>query len=110
MIFADELYADEKLSKSYRTVLRRVRDDKIPMTWYLITRPQSGRFPFNIYPAYLLKERYYRELQETVVGVASSKDNAIALAGVLAVREQEAESYFPDVQTARGADTEENRA
>ena len=94
MIFSDKLYADEKLSKDYRTVLRRVRDEKIPLTWFLIARPQSGRFPFNIYPAYLLREPYYRDLQETVIGVASSKDEAIALAGILAVHEQDADSFL----------------
>ena len=87
MIFADELTVDPKLAKSYQKLLKAIAEEKIPVSWYLIARPGSNAFPYNIYPAYLLKEPYYRDLQETVVGVASSKEEAMKLAGAMAVKD-----------------------
>ena len=85
MNFADEIYVDPSLSKGYQKLMEQIRDEEIPLSCFLIARPASDLFPFIIYPAYVLKEKYYRESEDTVGGIASSKDEAMKLAGELAV-------------------------
>lgn len=79
MLFHKKLYFDEKLSKSKRKVLKKLKQGNLQLGIHVITVSLSKEDMLEIYPAYVLLQRIYRELPLVVVGVASDREAASEL-------------------------------
>ena len=76
MLFHKKLYFDESLSKKKRKVLKNLKQGKLQLGIFVITLPLNEEDALEIYPAYVLSQKVYRESEITIVGVASDRETA----------------------------------
>jgi len=69
--------------KDPETILRKLNRGKLTKSCFLITLA-NGSEQLEIYPSYVLIQKYYRDLNMEVVGMASSMDDAMAFVGRMA--------------------------
>ena len=79
MLFHKKLYFDERLSKSKRKVLKKLKQGTLQLGVNIITLALSEGDLLEIYPSYILLQKVYRRSDITVVGVASDRDAAYEL-------------------------------
>lgn len=79
MLFHKKLYFDEKLSKSKRKVLKKLKQGNLQLGVHVITLALNEKDLLEIYPSYILLQKVYRDSDLTVVGVASGRDEAYEL-------------------------------
>lgn len=70
---------DEKISKSKRKVLKKLKQGNLQLGVHVITLAVGKNDMLDIYPAYVLLQKVYKELNMTVVGVASDRESANTL-------------------------------
>lgn len=76
MLFHKKLYFDEKLSKSKSKVLKKLKQGNLQLGVQVIALALSERDMLEIYPAYVLLQRIYKESDMMVVGIASDREVA----------------------------------
>lgn len=76
MLFHKRLYFDEKLLKSKRKVLKKLKQGKLQLGVYVMILSLSENDMIEIIPSYILMQKSYKELDMTVVGIASGREEA----------------------------------
>lgn len=76
MLFHKKLYVDVKLSKSRAKVLKKLKQGNLQLGIHVITLSLCEDDMLEIYPAYVLLQKVYKESDITVVGIASDREAA----------------------------------
>lgn len=74
-------YISESIKKPKR-VLDQINSGKLKLTYFVITIDE-GQEQLNIYPSFVLKQKYYQNLPMEIVGLADNYDNALEMVRVM---------------------------
>ena len=74
MLFHNKLYLDDDISKNKRTIIKKLKQNKLTLGVYVIVLSESDTDQLEIYPSYVLLQKVYRDIEITVVGIASDLD------------------------------------
>ena len=76
MLFHKKLYLDDEISKNKRTIIRKLKHNKLALNVYVMVLAENENEEIDIYPAYVLLQKAYKDRELTVVGLASDMSNS----------------------------------
>jgi len=78
-LFSD-LWTTESLDADRQKLLRQCRRGSFPADIYAVALPLSPGHVLDILPAFQLREKFFRESDQMIIGLAKTKDEAKELA------------------------------
>lgn len=65
-------------------MLRKMKTDSLPKSVYVLAVPEENTHVLDIYPGNVLKQKFYKQSGQVVIGIAGSYDEATELcAGII---------------------------
>lgn len=83
MIWYKDLYVGYNLLERKREVIRKVKKGKAQFNVYVITLSQNDHDLLEIYPSNVLIQKYYKNSDLVVVGIAYGKEEAMDMLKLL---------------------------
>lgn len=80
MRWYEGLYVGEKAKKNRYSIIQSIREGKY-FGYYILTPPSNEKNLLDIYPARTLQQKYYKEKDLLIVGIAADERDAVMLAG-----------------------------
>lgn len=77
MLWYNNLYTGDGKRSVYNSLIRKIRLGKLQSEGVLVTLASNGIDYFDIYPAWVLLQPFYKKQDLKVVGVARSREEAI---------------------------------
>lgn len=77
MIWYEDLYVGYSLLAQKRQIMRKIKNGKPMFNKYVITLPQNDYDTLEIYPSNVLTQKWYRESDIVVIGIAEGKEEAM---------------------------------
>lgn len=74
-----DLYVGEKAKKQKYKIISRITRKKTQVGVYVITLPLNDDNILDIYPSYILNQKYYRRADMKIIGIACGYDEALGL-------------------------------
>ena len=62
-------------------MLKKLKSDSLPKSVYVLAVPETDTHVLDIYPGNVLKQKYYKESGQIVIGLAGSYEEAQELSG-----------------------------
>lgn len=72
-----DLYIGELAKKHKNRIIRKIKNGKFQTGVYVLTLPLNDDNILDIYPSYVLNQKYYREISIDIVGLACGYDEAM---------------------------------
>jgi hypothetical protein len=72
-----DLYVGYNLLEKKRQVIRKIKNGKPQWDTYVITLPQNDYDTLEIYPSNILRQKWYRDSDMLVVGIAQGREEAL---------------------------------
>ena len=66
----------EKASSKKTKILKALKKEKFIFDTFIITIPQSDSGIMEIYPSYILYQDIYKDICDSIIGIAKGKDEA----------------------------------
>jgi hypothetical protein len=79
MEFYQHLYIGETVKKRIGKIKKNLKKNSFQPFIHVITLPVFGDGQLEIYPAYILRQSFFREQSLFVVGIAGGREEAFAL-------------------------------
>lgn len=79
MEFSRELYVDEPLKDRMESLKEKLNNNQWVPFIHVLTLPITKDGLLEIYPAYVLKQKWYQSRTIKVVGIASGREEAFSL-------------------------------
>lgn len=77
MIWYEDLYVGYGLLDKKRQIMRKINNGKLMFNKYVITLPQNDYDTLDIYPSSVLTQKWYRDSDIVVIGIAEGKEEAM---------------------------------
>lgn len=77
MRWYEDLYVGYGLLNTKRQVMRKIKNGKPQLNKYVLTLPCNDYDTLEIYPAGVLTQKWYRESELVIVGIAEGKEEAM---------------------------------
>lgn len=77
MRWYEDLYVGYNLLDKKRQVMRKIKKGKKQLNTYVITLPQNDYDTLEIYPSNILTQKWYRDSDMVVVGIAQGMEEAL---------------------------------
>ncbi|MBQ9765217.1 MAG: hypothetical protein IJW18_03360 [Lachnospiraceae bacterium] len=78
-----DLYVGAQAMKEKSRIIRKIKSHKFIKDVFVITEAFNGYDLFDIYPANVLMQRYFKNKEYQVIGIAKGYDEAIGLVQVI---------------------------
>ena len=76
MKWYNDLYVGHNAMEDKDKIVDKIIRGKLQLNKYVITLPLNNRDTLDIYPAYVLVQKWYRKSDMIVVGIADGKEEA----------------------------------
>jgi len=83
MRWYEDLYVGYNLLENKRKIMRKIEKGKPMFNKYVITLPENDYDTLEIYPSNVLIQKWYKNSDKIIVGIAEGKEEASALAEAL---------------------------
>ena len=77
MRWYEDIYVGYNLLDKKRQVIRKIKNGRIQFNKYVITLPQNNYDTLEIYPSNVLTQKWYRDSDMIVVGIAEGMEEAL---------------------------------
>lgn len=77
------LYIGYNLLEDSKEVIKNIEKGKILFNKYVIVLPRNNYDTLEIYPSNVLNQKFYRNMDLTVVGIASGKEEALDMVNLI---------------------------
>ena len=77
MRWYDDLYVGYGLLGKRDEIINKIKRGKVMLNKYVITLPRNNYDVLEIYPSYVLKQKWYLDSDMVVVGIAEGKEEAL---------------------------------
>lgn len=74
------LYMGEQARKSRYRIVGKIRWNKLQMDVYVITLSSNQKDLLDIYPSYVLRQKYFQKQEYLIVGIAKGYEEALEVA------------------------------
>jgi len=74
------LYIGEQAKKDRHRIISKIRHNKLQAGIYVITLAFNQRDLLDIYPSYVLRQKYFQKQDYLIVGIAKGYKEAVELA------------------------------
>lgn len=72
-----DIYVGYNLLENKRKIIRQIKSGKIMLDTYVITLPSNDYDTLEIYPSNVLIQKWYKDSDMVVVGIAGGKEEAL---------------------------------
>lgn len=72
-----DLYMGELAAKRKRKIINRIKHGKVQIGVYVLALPLNDDNILDIYPSYILNQKYYRNIAINIVGIACGYEEAM---------------------------------
>lgn len=72
-----DLYMGELAAKRKRKIISRIKHGKVQIGVYVLALPLYDDNILDIYPSYILNQKYYRNIAINIVGIACGYEEAM---------------------------------
>ena len=79
MYWYGDLYVGTMAAKNKSRIINKLKKHRLIKDVFVITKASNGCDLFDIYPANVLTQKYFREKDLFVIGIAAGYDEAIEL-------------------------------
>lgn len=79
ILFHSNLYVADELSSEKRQVIKKLKQGKLQMGVHVIAISQGVQDMLEIFPSYVLLQKYYKQVDVQVVGLAGDYESALGL-------------------------------
>ena len=83
MIFSEKLILSPLCAPMKRRILRRLEWGRVERSFYLLAIPEAGTGLLDLYPAKILRDDYYKNSSQVVIGIAKDEEEAKLLSGMI---------------------------
>jgi len=70
----------EQARKNRYRIVRKIRWNKLQIDVYVITLASNPKNLLDIYPSYILRQKYFQKQEYLIVGIAKGYDEAVEVA------------------------------
>ena len=77
MRWYEDLYVGYNLLENKRKIMRKIEKGKPMFNKYVITLPENNYDTLEIYPSNVLIQKWYRNSDKIIVGIAEGKEEAL---------------------------------
>lgn len=77
MRWYDDLYVGYNALKSKKEIIRKIKKGKPQMNKYVIALPFNDYDTLDIYPSYVLTQKWYRKSDMVIVGITEGMEEAM---------------------------------
>lgn len=81
MKWYNNLYVGCRAQKHRHKIIKKAIRNKPQIGVYFITLPVNENNSLEIYPSYILLQKYYRKKKMMIVGIGESKEEALEIMG-----------------------------
>lgn len=74
-----DLYMGELAAKRKRKIISRIKHGKFQIGVYVLALPLNDDNILDIYPSYILNQKYYRNISINIVGIAFGYEEAMKI-------------------------------
>lgn len=83
MVWYEDLYVGYNLLDKKRQIVRKIKNGKPMFNKYVITLPQNDYDTLEIYPSNVLIQKWYRDSDMVVIGIAEGKEEAMDMMNLI---------------------------
>ncbi|MGN0383912.1 MAG: hypothetical protein ACI4DS_06550 [Eubacterium sp.] len=79
MKWYDNLYIGEKALNSSKDIINKIKSRKFQMDIYVLTTSSTDKNIMDIYPSYVLLQKYFFKTDIIILGIAKGREEAMGL-------------------------------
>ena len=77
------MWVGDSLSENRRSIFNKLKKNSLPKDVFVLCLPDEKNRTMDIYPGNVLQQKYFRESEQIVVGLAGSQGEAYEMAGAV---------------------------
>ena len=79
MLWNNRLYVGEKTVPHKKTIVKKIKKNKIQLGVYVLALPANEANVMDIYPSQVLLQEHFKKSKQLIIGIARGRDEALEL-------------------------------